>query len=65
MAELKGGYLEWEFPENARAVNDNSKDPFPGFSSLLNFDAKALANQMTLVDAELFRAIRVISRDFA
>jgi len=37
----------------------NSLGSFPEFRSLLHFDIKVLAQQMALVDAELFRAIRV------
>ena len=59
IAELNSRALEWESPAESRKESDNSQDPFPGYSSMLHFDAKALAQQMTLIDAELFRAIRV------
>lgn len=33
--------------------------PFPFFESLVHFDVTILAEQMTMLDAQLFRAIRV------
>jgi len=59
MAQLSGGCLEWEIPEQLGKAMSADNNPFPNFVSLLHFDAKDLAQQMTLIDSELFRAIRL------
>ena len=51
IAELNSRALEWESPAETRKESDNSQDPFPGFSSILHYDTKALAQQMNLTCA--------------